>query len=129
MILNKEDKKMKQLTVALVVLIAVAFIPCIASAQSAEDYVKEGISSLDMAGDSFLLYDKEAGYFWLEDALYCFNMAIELKPEFAEAYYWRAECYAWLEKYREEARHDYITAARLGFKPAQDYLKEKGIQW
>jgi tetratricopeptide (TPR) repeat protein len=120
---------MKQLTTVLVVLIALAFIPCIAPAQSAEDYVKDGIESLEMAGDFFLMYAEKAGYFWLGDALDCFNTAIELNPEYAEAYYWRAECYAWLEDYQEEARNDYITAARLGFKPAQDYLREKGIQW
>ncbi len=120
---------MKQLTVALVVLIAVAFIPCIASAQSAEDYLKDGIASLDMVEDALFSYDKEAAYFWLGDALHCFNRAIELNPEYAAAYYWRAECFIWLEDYQKEARNDYITAARLGFKPAQDYLKGKGIQW
>jgi tetratricopeptide (TPR) repeat protein len=120
---------MKQLTTVLVVLIAVALIPSMASAQSAEDYVKDGIESLEMAGDFFVAYAVETGYVWLGDALDCFNTAIELNPEYAEAYYWRAECYAWLEDYQEEARNDYITAARLGFKPAQDYLKKKGIPW
>ena len=120
---------MKQLTTVLVVLIALAFIPCIAPAQSAEDYVKDGIESLEMAGDLFLMYAVETAYIYLGDALDCFNWAIELNPEYAEAYYWRAECYAWLEDYQEEARNDYITAARLDFKPAQDYLTEKGIQW
>jgi hypothetical protein len=116
-------------TTVLVVILALAFIPCIASAQSAEDYVKEGISSLDMANDCFFIfYDEEEGYFWLEAALYCFNCAIELNPEYAEAYYWRAECYEWLED-DQQAQKDYITAARAGFKPAQDYLKGKGIQW
>lgn len=120
---------MKQLTAALVVLIALAFIPCIASAQSAEDYVKDGIESLDMADAAyFIFFDEEETYMWVEVALDCFNKAIALNQEYAEAYYWRAECYEWLEDY-QQARNDYITAARLGNKGAQDYLAEKGIEW
>ena len=118
---------MKQLTIVLVFLLVWAIIPCSTSAQGAEDYLKEGISSLDMADDSLLLYDEEAADFWLEDALYCFNKAIELKPEYAEAYYWRAECYEWLGE-NQRARDDYIIAARLGWKKAQNVLREEGIQ-
>ena len=96
---------MKQRTTVLVCLLALTVIPFIASAQSAEDYVKDGIESLDMADAAyFIFFDEE------------------------EAYYWRAECYEWLED-DQKARKDYITAARSGFKPAQDYLTEKGIQW
>ena len=104
---------MKQLTTVLVVLIALAFIPCIASAQSADDYVKDGIESLDMADAAyFIFFDEEEAYIWVEAALDCFDRAIELSPEYAEAYYWRAECYAWLEDY-QQVRNNYIIAAKL----------------
>jgi tetratricopeptide (TPR) repeat protein len=120
---------MKRRTTVLVVLLALTFIPFIASAQSAEDYVKDGIESLDMADAAyFIFFDEEEAYVWVEVALDCFNKAIALNPEYAEAYYWRAECYEWLED-DQQALKDYITAARSGFKPAQDYLTEKGIQW
>jgi hypothetical protein len=79
---------MKRLIVALVVLIALLAIPFTTSAQSAEGYLKEGISSLDMADDFlFILYDEEAAFASLEYAMLCFNTAIELNPEYAEAYY------------------------------------------
>ena len=76
----------------------------------------------------FILFDEEEAYMWVEVALDSFNKAIALYPEYAEAYYWRAECYEWLDD-DQQAQKDYITAARFGFKPAQDYLKEKEIQW
>jgi len=56
------------------------------------------------------------------------NRAIELNPKFAEAYYVRGYVYFSIIK-NEEGIKDYQAAARLGLKPAQDFLKAKEIQW
>ncbi|MBI4823391.1 MAG: tetratricopeptide repeat protein [Nitrospirae bacterium] len=57
-----------------------------------------------------------------------YNKAIELNPEFAEAYYNRGPAYNRLGDY-QRAIADLKTSARLGFKPAQDFLRSQGIDW
>ena len=56
-----------------------------------------------------------------------YNRAIELKPNFADAYYNRGLAYGRLKN--GEAIYDLKTAAKLGHKEAQDFLKKEGIGW
>ncbi|MBI3376892.1 MAG: tetratricopeptide repeat protein [Nitrospirae bacterium] len=54
--------------------------------------------------------------------------AIELKPDHARAYFIRGSAYNDLGNY-QQATKDYQIAARLGYKLAQEFLREKGISW
>ena len=56
-----------------------------------------------------------------------YNRAIELKPNFADAYYNRGLAYGRLKN--GEAIYDLKTAAKLGHKEAQDFLRGNGIGW
>lgn len=61
-------------------------------------------------------------------ALEDLNQAISLNPKSEIAYHYRAEVHDNLSD-RVKARNDYKTAARLGYKPAQDHLKSIGETW
>ena len=62
------------------------------------------------------------------EAIECSNKAIELNPKLARAYVNRGDAYNKLGKHRQ-AIEDYKTAARLGHKRTQDFLRKKGIVW
>ncbi len=57
-----------------------------------------------------------------------FDRAIELDPKEAMAYYNRGAVYRKLGNYKQAFR-DLKIAARLGHEGAQDFLREKGIDW
>jgi Tfp pilus assembly protein PilF len=57
-----------------------------------------------------------------------YDKAIELDPKDAEAYHCRAVVYEELGDH-QNALKDYKTAAKLGSKDAQKYLKTKGVNW
>jgi len=61
-------------------------------------------------------------------AIQDFDKAIDLNPKYADAYNSRAAAYNALGN-NNHAINDLKIAARLGLKSAQDYLKEKGIDW
>jgi tetratricopeptide (TPR) repeat protein len=63
-----------------------------------------------------------------KDALLDFSRAIELMPEFSEAYTNRGELLSGMGSYND-AVVDLKTAARLGNKHAQNLLKSKSIEW
>ena len=63
-----------------------------------------------------------------KQAITDFNKAIGLDPNFATAYNNRGDAYKNLGNH-EEAIKDYKIAAKLGYKPAQDFLKSEGISW
>ena len=54
--------------------------------------------------------------------------AIELDPKHAKAYYNRGVAYEGLGNL-QQAFNNFKVSARLGFKPAQDILRKKGIKW
>ncbi|MEW6615701.1 MAG: tetratricopeptide repeat protein [Thermodesulfobacteriota bacterium] len=72
-----------------------------------------------------LVYEKLGNY---NQAIVQYSKAIELDPKLAGAYFFRGASYHELGNYQAWIS-DVKTAARLGFKPAQDYLREKGISW
>jgi len=57
-----------------------------------------------------------------------FNRAIELNPQEPSGYYCRALAYDSLGNHNQ-ALKDMKLAARRGFKPAQDFLKDKDVKW
>lgn len=57
-----------------------------------------------------------------------FDKAIALNPKYKIAYGARARIYVELGKYQQAIR-DFKIAARLGYAPAQDYLRKQGITW
>ena len=61
-------------------------------------------------------------------ALRNFDRAIELDPKIATAYHYRGVAYQNLGDQRQ-AIHNYVTAARMGFIPAQDVLRSMRIGW
>ena len=70
-----------------------------------------------------IAYDKLGDY---RQSIRDYDKTIELDPKFALAYYNRGISYGKLgDSYRETM--DSKTAAKLGYKPAQDYLKSEGI--
>ena len=69
---------------------------------------------------------KELGKYLL--ALGDFNMALELDPNYAAAYFNRGITLDNLGDYRHSVE-SYKTAARLGYKPAQDRLISEKIKW
>lgn len=62
------------------------------------------------------------------EAVEKYDRAIKLNPKYAEAYYRRAAAYDALEK-QTLGLADKKTAAGLGNKEAQDFLRSKGISW
>ncbi len=57
-----------------------------------------------------------------------FNKAIELNPNLVFAYFNRAIAYHNLKNFKQ-AVSDYKTAARMGHKQAQDFLRSNNIGW
>ena len=57
-----------------------------------------------------------------------FDRAIQLLPEFPRFHYNRGIAYEKLGDQRQGIE-DYKTAAKLGYKPAQDLMKSKSISW
>ncbi|MDD1778223.1 MAG: hypothetical protein LUQ65_08650 [Candidatus Helarchaeota archaeon] len=64
---------------------------------------------------------------WQEE-IEAHSRAIELNPKYERAYLFRGIAYLDLGNY-QEALEDLKSAARLGNKQTQDYLKSKGVQW
>jgi tetratricopeptide (TPR) repeat protein len=60
-------------------------------------------------------------------AIEAYTSAVALYPNYAEAYYKRGLAYDKLGNHRH-ATEDYETAAKLGYNPAQDVFKSKGIR-
>ena len=63
-----------------------------------------------------------------QQAIKDYTKAIELNPLFAEAYDTRGAAYGQLGN-DQQAIEDLKTAARLGLKRAQDFLRSGGIEW
>lgn len=77
-------------------------------------------------------YNK-CGYVYLnlkdyQKAIRDFSKSMELNPKDATAYYNRGIAYGGLGNH-QQAIEDIKIAARLGFKEAQDLLKNEGIGW
>ena len=72
-----------------------------------------------------VFYGKLGNY---QQAIKDTNKAIELNPQYAAAYHNRAKTYDELGNY-QQAIADFKIAARLGLKPAQDFLRSQGIVW
>jgi tetratricopeptide (TPR) repeat protein len=66
------------------------------------------------------------GSYW--QAIKDFNRAIELNPKLGQAFSNRGVVYYKLGDHRQ-AFADLKIAAGLGHKPAQDYLRSKGVSW
>jgi tetratricopeptide (TPR) repeat protein len=62
-----------------------------------------------------------------QSAIEAYTSAIALDPSYAEAYYNRGLVYEKLGN-RRRAIEDHETAAKLGYKPAQEILKSKGTR-
>lgn len=56
------------------------------------------------------------------------SKAISINPDSSAAYASRGEVYEIMKK-TEKAHGDYRTAARMGNKGAQDYLRSKHVSW
>jgi len=56
------------------------------------------------------------------------NIAIQMFPDFPKFYYSRGIAYEKLGEHGQ-AIEDYKTAAKLGYRPAQELLKAKGLSW
>lgn len=82
--------------------------------QLAEAYFNRGITSHSLGN--------------YQQAINDHSKAIELKPDYAEAYYNRGVTYSRTGNSQQTIK-DFKIAARLGLKPAQDFLREKGISW
>jgi tetratricopeptide (TPR) repeat protein len=54
--------------------------------------------------------------------------ALSLNAEYSNGYYQRAMCHIGLGR-PKKAKNDFIRAAQLGHKKAQDLLTAKGIAW
>jgi len=63
-----------------------------------------------------------------KDAITAISKAIELAPDFGEAYAMRGFTYVTIGD-KEKAREDLKTAAKLGVEQAQDALKSAGVKW
>jgi len=59
-------------------------------------------------------------------AIEAYTSAISLNPNYAEAYYHRGLAYDKLGNHRHAVK-DHETAANLGYKPAQEFLRSRGI--
>lgn len=81
--------------------------------------------------DIFGYYKRAAAYGYAGDYQRCiedWDIVIAQFPKEASVYYSRGTCYE-LSGKRERAAEDYKTAAKLGYGPARDELKSRGIQW
>ena len=72
-----------------------------------------------------IAYDKLGNY---QQAINDFNKTIELNPQFAKAYNNRAVVYFKLGD-EQKAVDNVKSAAKLGYKEAQDFLRQQGISW
>jgi tetratricopeptide (TPR) repeat protein len=70
-------------------------------------------------------YFKSGDY---DKAIEHYTMVIELDPTLAGAYGMRGIAYEKLGNYQQAIR-DYKTAAKLGSKDAQDFLRKLGTDW
>ena len=81
--------------------------------------------------DALAYYNRGLAYAKLEDyrqAIRDFDRAIELDPKDALAYFNRGSAHGKLGNFYRETMDSKI-AAKLGYKPAQDFLRSKGIDW
>lgn len=64
-----------------------------------------------------------------QQAIKDYNKTIELNPEDGQAYFFRGIVYMNHLLNYHQAYKDYKTAARLGYKKAQYFLKSRNIKW
>ncbi|MBF0563777.1 MAG: AAA family ATPase [Nitrospirae bacterium] len=64
-----------------------------------------------------------------DKAVDAFTRAIEITPQYADAYYHRGMAYYDHKGYRVKAIDDCKKAAQFGYKPAQEFLRTKHITW
>ena len=82
--------------------------------QTAEEWLNKGITA----------YDNED----YEESIKCYNKAIELKPDYADAYYNMGATYSHMGN--EEKTIEYlIKAAKLGHSSSQQWLRYNNISW
>lgn len=72
----------------------------------------------------FVYYEME----FYQRAVSDYNKVLELNPGDADAWYYRGLSYGSLGD-NPQALSDIKTAAKLGNKPARDFLKSEGIKW
>jgi tetratricopeptide (TPR) repeat protein len=72
------------------------------------------------------VYDKPNRY---DQAVSDYSKAIDLSPQDARLYYMRGLLHYGNPGSSKQGIADWQVAARLGFKPAQDFLTRKGISW
>lgn len=96
----------------------------------------EFIAAYEAAFNSWLSRTEGRTYFrenkldiYCQRAIQDYSKVIRLNPKYAQAYYQRGSIYLRLVGNHEQAIHDYVIAARLRSKDAQDYLRSKGISW
>lgn len=72
-----------------------------------------------------MLYDSMGNH---QQALSDFSKSIELDPRNAAAYFMRGLVYGMID-IQADSISDMKISARLGYKPAQDYMSAKGMAW
>jgi tetratricopeptide (TPR) repeat protein len=91
-----------------------------------------------MQGCKTLSYDTGAEWFKIgkasldsesyKDAVTAFDRAIDMNPQYAEAYYYRGLAYG-SRGNDEQAVNDIKIAARLDYPLAQEFLRKRKIEW
>jgi tetratricopeptide (TPR) repeat protein len=147
---TEEGAKMNRPLIALVALITFVVSVDTSSAQSADDWRKQGVDALQSDSP--------------EKAVFAYTKVLELNSRDTDAYFGRAMAYVNLQKfpeaiadlskvieldpgsgggnvyflrgqlyhasgYPQQAAADYISAARLGHESAQEILTKSGISW
>ena len=88
--------------------------------------------AIDLNPEFVSAYDNRANANYLlgndQEAIRDCNQAIELEPKDPLAYFTRGHAYYGLGD-RRRTINDFKTAARLGLREAQDFLKSKRIRW
>ena len=72
-----------------------------------------------------MLYDTIGDYF---SAVSAFNKAIELNPKDAASYFMRGVTYGMIDLSYDSLK-DIRVSARLGYKPAREYMSARGLKW
>ena len=99
-------------------------------------YYKKAMKDFDRAielnpKDARAYYNRGLAYGMLgndDQAIKDYGMAIDLNPKYADAYCNRGTAYHNLGNYNQ-ATNDLRIAARLGNQGAQDFLRQKGVEW
>lgn len=106
---------MKKLLVVFLVLIVFGIQGCkTLSYDPGAEWFKIGRASLDVEA--------------YKDAVTAFDRAIDINPQYAEAYYYRGLAIG-SRGNDEQAIHDIKIAARLDYELAKEFLKKRRIEW